>query len=74
MSPEPPLTFNSGKDNPLHHAFIDKTWADWQASANGKNPPNMTEVLKPANLQTGVPFGVSVSSLLSIATLGYSYA
>ena len=58
----------------LHHAFIDKTWADWQASPNGKNPPNMAEVLKPANMQAGVPFGVSVSSLLSIAALGYSYA
>jgi hypothetical protein len=40
----------------------------------GRIPPNMTEVLKPANMQTGVPFGVSVSSLLNIATLGYSYA
>jgi tyrosinase len=58
----------------LHHSFIDKIWADWQASPNGTNPPNMTEVLKPAKMQTGVPFGVSVSSLLSIATLGYSYA
>ena len=58
----------------LHHSFIDKTWADWQASANGKAPPNPNEVLKPANMQTGVPFGVTVASLLSIATLGYSYA
>lgn len=58
----------------LHHAFIDKTWADWQANPNGKNPPNMSEILRPANMQTGIPFGVSVSSLLSIATLGYSYA
>ena len=58
----------------LHHAFIDKTWADWQASPNGKNPPSPNSVLKPANMQTGVPFGVAVSSLLSIATLGYSYA
>ena len=56
----------------LHHAFIDKTWADWQASPNGQNFPNMTEVLKPANMQAGVPFVVPVSSLLSIATLGYS--
>jgi len=58
----------------LHHAFIDKTWADWQASPNGKNPPNPNETLKPANMQTGVPFGVKISSLLNIAVLGYSYA
>ena len=58
----------------LHHSFIDKTWADWQASANGQSPPNPTEVLKPANMQTGVPFGATVASLLNIATLGYSYA
>ena len=58
----------------LHHAFIDKTWSDWQASANGKNPPNPNESLKPANMQTGVPFGVKISSLLNIAALGYSYA
>lgn len=58
----------------LHHAFIDKTWADWQAGPNGKNPPTPSLVLKPANMETGVPFGVKVSSLLSIAALGYSYA
>ena len=57
----------------LHHAFIDKTWADWQSSPNGQNPPNPNEILKPASLQAGVHFGAKVSSLLSIATLGYSY-
>ena len=30
----------------LHHAFIDKTWADWQASVNGKNPPSPSIVIK----------------------------
>jgi tyrosinase len=58
----------------LHHAFIDKTWANWQASANGKAPPHPTEILKPADMQPGIPFGVRIDSLLSIATLGYSYA
>lgn len=66
-SPTDPLFF-------LHHAFIDKTWADWQASPNGKNPPDTSHMLKPANMQTGVPFGVRISSLLNISTLGYSYA
>jgi hypothetical protein len=30
-------------------------------------------VLKPANMQTGVPFGVTIASVLNIADLGYSY-
>ena len=38
----------------LHHAFIDKTWADWQASSNGKNPPSPSTVIKPATMETGV--------------------
>jgi len=58
----------------LHHSFIDKTWADWQASSQGKKPPHTTEVLQPVNMQPGVPFGVTVSSQLSITKLGYSYA
>lgn len=66
-SPTDPLFF-------LHHAFIDKTWADWQASPHGKNPPSPNHVLKPAEMQAGVPFGVKISSLLKIADLEYSYA
>ena len=58
----------------LHHAFIDKTWADWQATPNGKKPPKPNLLLKPADMAPGVPFGVKVSSLLSISALGYSYA
>ncbi len=57
----------------LHHAFIDKTWADWQASANTADPPNTGDIIEPAEMQMGVPFGMSVSSLLDIAGLGYSY-
>jgi tyrosinase len=58
----------------LHHSFIDKIWSEWQASPHGNDPPNTTEVLQPAYMQPGVPFGVPVSSQLSITTLGYSYA
>ena len=58
----------------LHHAFMDKTWADWQASPNGKNPLKPNQILKPVNMDTGVPFGVKVGSLLSITELDYSYA
>ena len=58
----------------LHHASMDKVWADWQATPNGKKPPNVAEILQPANLEPGVPFGVAVSTLLKISDLGYSYA
>ena len=58
----------------LHHAFIDKVWAEWQASANGKPPTKPSTVLKPANMQAGVKFGVTIASVLDIAQLGYSYA
>jgi tyrosinase len=57
----------------LHHAFIDKIWADWQATPSGKKPPKPGLLLKPSEMETGVAFGVKVSSVLSIATLGYSY-
>ena len=41
-SPSDPIFF-------LHHANIDRIWADWQESTNGQNPPNMSEVLQPKN-------------------------
>jgi len=55
----------------LHHAFIDKTWADWQVNHASKNPSD--GVLKPDYMQKNVAFGVKISSLLHIAELGYSY-
>lgn len=58
----------------LHHAFIDKTWANWQATPHGKEPPHPEKTLKPAELDPGDAFGVSTTSLLKIAALGYSYA
>ena len=57
----------------LHHAFIDKLWADWQASQNGKKPPKSSVALLPVELESGKPFGVKIDSLLNIAALGYSY-
>ena len=67
VSPTDPLFW-------LHHAFIDKTWADWQASPNGRKPQRINQVLKPATMDPGVTFGVKISSLLNITALGYSYA
>ena len=58
----------------LHHAFIDKTSADWQASPHGRNPPKPSLTLKPATMEPGVQFGVKVSSLVHVNALGYSYA
>ncbi len=52
----------------LHHANIDRLWAEWQAANPGENPPNADETLQPKPL-----FGVKVPSILNIATLGYRY-
>jgi tyrosinase len=53
----------------LHHANIDRIWAEWQVAHPGSNPLNKTEVLLPKPL-----FGVKVSAILKIKTLGYQYA
>jgi tyrosinase len=52
----------------LHHSNIDRIWATWQKKNSKKNPPNKNEVPQPAPL-----FGVKVSSVKSIAKLGYRY-
>ena len=58
----------------LHHANIDRLWAQWEAAHANAAPPNAGEVLQPTQWQ-GVPlFGVPVSAVLSIPALNYSYA
>lgn len=52
----------------LHHANIDRLWADWQDKHSGADPSNMKDILQPPPI-----FGVSVASVQSIATLGYEY-
>ena len=53
----------------LHHAFIDKIWADWQSLHPGVNPPNPTTVLQPAPIMTR-----TVAQVLDTRALGYIYA
>jgi tyrosinase len=52
----------------LHHAFIDKIWADWQLLHPGVNPANPTEVLQPAPIMTR-----RVDQVLDTRSLGYVY-
>lgn len=54
----------------LHHAMIDKLWADWQFahSAATFNPPNVAETMKPSPI-----IARKVSSVLKTASLGYTY-
>ena len=52
----------------LHHAFIDKLWADWQILHPGINPSNMTTILQPAPIMTR-----KVSGVIDTKTLGYVY-
>lgn len=57
----------------LHHANIDRLWAEWQAHHPGAPPPNATEVLLPRRVGGHPMFGIRVSAVLDIATLGYRY-
>ena len=53
----------------LHHGFIDKLWADWEAAHPGANPPNTSETLVPTPIMTR-----TVNQVLSTQALGYVYA
>lgn len=52
----------------LHHAFIDKIWADWQVLHPGVNPSNPSEVLKPPPIMMR-----NVAQVLDTRALGYVY-
>ncbi len=61
-SPNDPLFF-------LHHANIDRLWAQWEASPQASDPPNAGDALQPS----GPIISGKVSDVLSIGALGYSY-
>jgi hypothetical protein len=60
----------------LHHANIDRIWAEWQQTPNAQDPPNMADILQPKNNFPGsaIIFNVPVSSVVKIADLNYTYA
>lgn len=58
----------------LHHAFIDKTWADWQSTTHARNPPAMSELLRPTEIVAGIHFAVEIDHIVDTTMLGYSYA
>ena len=62
-SPADPIFF-------LHHAAIDRLWAQWQASSRGAEPLNASTSLKPR----GKIISGKVSAVLDTGALGYSYA
>jgi len=54
----------------LHHAFVDKLWADWQKTHTGAShkPSNLTETMQPPPVITR-----KVSEVLKTNSLGYIY-
>lgn len=53
----------------LHHAVIDKIWADWQKLNPTKKPSNLSEQLQPPPI-----FQRTVGQVMSTASMGYVYA
>jgi tyrosinase len=73
VSPNDPVFF-------LHHAFIDKLWADWQAEMRKEDPENSPHYYPISGGPPGhnlrdpmFPWQDSPESVLNVEDLGYSY-
>jgi tyrosinase len=60
-SPVDPIFF-------LHHANLDRIWAEWQVKHRRSNPTNKNETLQRSPIE-----GVKVKTILNIHSMGYSY-
>lgn len=61
-SPNDPLFF-------LHHANIDRLWAQWEGTPSATDPPDASDSLQP----TGAIISGKVSDVLRVEALGYTY-
>jgi hypothetical protein len=52
----------------LHHAFVDRLWAQWQWGGSGRSPSNLNERLQPLPILTR-----TVRQVLTILKLRYWY-
>lgn len=57
----------------LHHANIDRIWAQWHRDHPKALPPHRTTTLQPAQWHGTAFFGMKISTLTDTEPLGYRY-
>jgi tyrosinase len=58
----------------LHHANVDRIWAQWQSEHPKALPANRTMTLQPAQWHGSAFFGMNISALTDLGPLGYTYS